>query len=657
MHFDAENIIVQRRVLIMKKVVSLVLGLLIAAEVCAYDFTLKITPTVMFPFLSGGAKKYEVAGGGGFIDAGMTFFDFLNVGPEFGFVLLPKYNAKALEGDNEPNVYIVPLGLQAGVFFYPFSRLELGAGIAGGAYGSFTNGRTHYAPWYRAYADVNFRINTKISAGLDFSWFNCQNNTWFGNPGAAGLTAGVVVNIKFSTEKASGLVDAEVECDENVFPLIYTIYKTNPIGTITISNHESAEIRNVKVKFRAEGYTASEMECGTIRMLKKNKSEQIPFYADFSDKILRFSEAGKVSGEVVVEYELLGDKRVSVVPVTISVYNRNSMRWVDSAILSSYVSTNAQEILELSKYFVGVARNHFRTGLNKNMQFAIYIHEGIRSLGVVCEEKSDTPYNTTHLDFTQLDYVQYPYQTLSYRSGDKDDIGVLFMSMLESVGIGAAYIPLEDDFIVAIELGENERALLNLFNNTDNLLVVDDKIWLPVSMSSIHKDFAECWKRGVQKVSEALEADMDIDFIILSDAWQTYPPSGFSSGEANTKIPSEKDLVKAGEDDIAKYITQEFGPQIAAVQAQIKSEGVSVTLYNRLGLLYVRAGLYDNAVSVYEISAKMGSVPAMNNLGNILSLQKKWAKAKEWYEKVLIADPNNETARKNLERIETELER
>ena len=93
----------------MKKVVSLVLGLLLAAEVCAYDFTLKITPTAMFPFLSGGAKKYEVAGYGGFIDAGMTFFDFLNVGPEFGFILLPKYNSKALEGDNEPNVYIAPL--------------------------------------------------------------------------------------------------------------------------------------------------------------------------------------------------------------------------------------------------------------------------------------------------------------------------------------------------------------------------------------------------------------------------------------------------------------------------------------------------------------------------------------------------------------------
>lgn len=640
----------------MKKVFSIIVALFMATVSFAYDFTLKITPSVVFPFLSGGETKYSEVGGGGFIDAGITFFDLLNVGPEVGFMILPKYNSKALSSENDPNVSVIPFGVQAGLLYYPFSRVELMAGLAGGVSGSFTNDRSHYAPWYRAYADLNFRINTRFSAGLDVSWFNSQYDSWFGNPGVSGLTAGLVLNFKFSTEKASGMVAASVECDDSIFPLIYSIYKTNPMGMITIENSESAEIRNVHVKFRAEGYTASEMECGSIRMIRKSKSEQIPFYADFSDKILRFSEAGKISGEIVVEYELLGDNRVSVTPVTISVYNRNSMRWVDSGILASYVSSTSNEILELSKYFVGVARNHFRTGLNKNMQFAMYIHEGIRSLGILCEENSDTPYNTTHLNPGELDYLQYPYQTLSYRTGDKDDIGILFMSMLESVGIGAAYIPLKDDFIVAIELGDNEPSLLNLFNNSDNLLVTDEKIWLPVSMATINKDFAESWKRGVQKVNEALESDEDVEFQILADVWTIYPASGFSDSETKIKIPSEKELVRAGENDITKYINQEFGPQIAAVQAQIKADGVSTTLYNRLGLLYVRAGLYDNAISVYEVSAKMGSTTAMNNLGNILSLQKNYKKAKQWYEKVLSVDPDNETARKNLEKIEIELE-
>ena len=230
------------------------------------------------------------------------------------------------------------------------------------------------------------------------------------------------------------------------------------------------------------------------------------------------------------------------------------------------------------------------------------------------------------------------------------------MSMLESVGISAAYIPLEDDFIVAIELGDYTSSLLNMFNGEDNILVVDDKVYLPVSIASIESDFVSCWNSAVQRIQEAFDGDEEVEFIVLKDAWQSYPPSGFSTGETTKNIPTEKKLYQASEKDIMNYVSQEFGPQIAEIQQQIKTEGASTTLYNRLGMLYVRAGMYDNAVSVYEVSAKMGSIPAMNNLGNILSLLKNYQKAKEWYQKVLAIDPNNATASKNLEKIMTELE-
>lgn len=641
---------------VMKKVLIFLSCLFISVSSFAYEFSFKITPTAMFPFLSSGNQKYEVAGGGAFADAGITLFDFLSVGPEFGFIALPKNNSKKLASGVDPAIFIVPVGVQTSVYIFPLSRLELGAGFAFGAYGSFTNGASHYAPWYRFFGDVNFRVNTRFSVGLNASWFDCQYDSYFGHPGAAGLTVGVGLTFKVNTEKASGMVDATVEYDESVFPLVYTIYKDNPIGTITIHNSESAEIRNVVVKFRAEGYTASEQECGTIKMIKRNRTEEVPLYADFTDKVLRFSEAGKISGEIVIEYELLGDERVSVIQATVPVYNRNTVRWFDPAIISSFVSTNSQEVLELSKYFVGVARNYARSGLNKNMQFAMYILEGLRSCGIICEENSDTPYNSAHLDSSFLDYVQYPYQTLSYRSGDKDDVAILLMSLLESVGIEAAYIPLEDDFIVAIDLGEADSSLLSLFNGEEHILVVDDHVWIPLSMSSISQGFMTSWVDGADKIMAAIEAEEDVDFIVLTEAWLSYPPSGFSSGESSTKLPTERELYNAAEADIEGYIEQELGPQMAELQAQIKEEGVSVNLCNKLGLLYVRAGIYDKAEAVYEISAKMGSVSAMNNLGSIYSLLKKYKLAKAWYEQVLTLDPDNETAQKNLAKIETELE-
>ena len=641
----------------MKKIYAAILAMIISACGFATEITLKITPTAMFPFLSG-EKKYEAAGGGGFVDVGINFLGFLNAGPEVGFIVLPKNNGKNLESGIDPNFFIVPYGAQIGAFFSPLSRLELDAGIGLGAYAGITsNAEPHYAPWYRAYTDINFKINTKVSVGLNASWFNCQYNTYFGNPGAAGITAGISIKITFDTKKVSGNVDASAEYDDNIFPLLYSIYKNEPVGTITITNNESAEIRNLVVKFRAEGYTASEQVCGELKVINKHSSEDLYLYADFTDKVLRFSESGKISGEVVVEYELLGDSRVAVIPVTVPVYNRNSMRWIDPAVIASFISTNSQEILELSKSIVGVARSHARTGLNKNMQYAMYVHEGLRNIGIAVEENSDTPYNTYHLDLSALDYIQYPNQTLSYRSGDKDDIAILYMSMLQSVGIDAAFIPLDDDFIVAINLGDATSSLLSLFNDESRILVVDDKVWLPVSIKAMNEGFVNSWLKGIEEVNAMIDAEEDVSFIVLADAWQNYPPSGFSTGETTSKTPVESEVVALVEADITQYINQEFGPQITQVQERIKKEGVSITLYNQLGLLYVRAGMYSNAIPIYEVSAKMGSVAAMNNLGNIYSLQKQYNAAKKWYENALAVDPKNETARKNLEKIATELEK
>ena len=218
-----------------------------------------------------------------------------------------------------------------------------------------------------------FRINPSMSLGLSTSWVDFQYNKWFSNPLLQGLTVGIAFTYHFDTEKSSGSVNAVAEYDDNVFPLLYTIYKDNSFGTITISNDETAEIKNVHVSIRSEGYSASELECGVIPILRKHRSETLPLIADFSEAIMNFTENGQIPAEVVINYELLGQKRTSVSQIIIPVYNRNQMRWVDPAVLSSFVSSTSPEVMEYSKYLVGIARRYLRSGLNRNLQYAMYI--------------------------------------------------------------------------------------------------------------------------------------------------------------------------------------------------------------------------------------------------------------------------------------------
>ena len=622
----------------------------------ATELTFKATPYALFPFLSAGATKWDFVGGGGFLDIGLTLFNFISVGPTAGALLVPKNNNSELLEDEAKYVTVIPLGLSANLCFYPASRLELSLG-GGTGYGIGSNGSlSHFAPWYRAFAEIGFRVTPQWTVGVNGSYFAYQDTTWIGDPGIGGVSAGVSVTFSLDTQKMSGSVDGVVAQEESVFPLFYTIYKDAPFASITIQNNETAEIRDVTVYFRAGAYTNAEFECGHAPLIRKRKTEEFELSADFSKEILRFTEAGKIPGEVVVTYDFLGQKRTAVIPVIVPVYNRNQVRWTDPSVIASFISASSQEVLELSKVLVGLARNHLRTGLNRNLQFAMYIYEGMRLAGIACNDDFETPYNSYHSNADRLDYIQYPYQTMFYKTGEKDDIGVLFMALLESVGIPAAYIPLPEDFIVAVNTKISSDTASRYFYGDERILDIEGEIWLPISMKNLKEGFINSWHRGAAEINRLLAAEWDITFISLEEAWQSYPPAGFTSSENIDVIPEEAPLIAAVEIDMGRYISTEFGPQIKQLQNRIKTEGGSVDIYNQLGILYVRAGMYNDAVSVYQLSARLGSIPAMNNLGNIASLQKRYAEAKQWYERVLAVDPNNATAKRNLTRIESELE-
>ncbi|MCR4899462.1 MAG: tetratricopeptide repeat protein [Treponema sp.] len=595
-------------------------------------------------------------GYGVMLDTGVTLFDYLNLGSTVGFYGVPKKSSSKLDESKAKNVFFVPFGIKVGTTLYPLSRLAVSASLATGPSIAISGSQQHYQPWYSAELSAAFRINPSMSLGVTGSWLDYQFSTWFKNPLMQGLTVGIGFTYRLDTVKSSGSVSATAEFDDNVFPLLYTIYKENSFGTLHISNDETAEIKNVRVSIRANDYTASELECGVIPVIRKHRTESIPLTADFSDAILQFSENGQIPAEVVINYELLGQKRTSVSQIIIPVYNRNQMRWADPAVLASYVSASSQEVMEFSKYLVGVARRYLRSGLNRNMQFAMYVYEGMRLGGIRTEADSSTPYDTYHLQPSELDYIQYPYQTMLYKYGDKDDVGILLMSLLESVGIESAFITTKDDFIVLFNTEIDADNVQTYFDGSDRVVIPDGHIWIPLSMKVFEQGFINSWYNAVDEIMQLYENDEEYNYVGITDAWATYPPASISTGDTINLESSEKTVAEIVETDISRYITAEFGPQIAAVQNRILKEGASVGLYNQLGMLYVRAGMYSSAIPVYQLSAKMGSIPAMNNLGNIASLQKKYDEAMSWYKKVLELDPENATAKSNLARIQSDLQ-
>ena len=211
-------------------------------------------------------------------------------------------------------------------------------------------------------------------------------------------------------------------------------------------------------------------------------------------------------------------------------------------------------------------------------------------------------------------------------------------------------------FVVLINTGIDGDKADRFFDGEDRILEFENQIWVPISMKTIQEGFINSWHNGARDLTKLIMDDADLSIVFLEEAWQIYPSAGFTSNENVSVSADEKRLVAACEVDLARYVSTEFGPKIKEAQDVLKTEGATAENYNQLGILYVRAGMYTEASSVYQKSAALGNVAAMNNLGNIASLQKNFLEAKKWYEKALAADPKNASARKNLERVLGELE-
>jgi len=611
-----------------------------------FDLGLRLSPVFRLP-LGSGTTEYFSVGGGAFLNAEIDLLRCVSIGPEIGFTI------DTLDGPSSVAQFL-SAGLSLSGFYYPLSRMIVRGGASLGVYDASYEDVTAQDLYWRGYAEAGFRFTPSISLSATGGYIKYLARD--PEPLYAGLTMGLSVRYLIDTDPALGSISANLTQLDPVFPLFYGMYKENSVGTLRITNNESAEIRNVKVTFGAGNYTNSQMPCGTVDVIGKRKSVDVPLFADFSTTVLNFTENGKMPGEVIVTYDLLGSGRVTPVTVVVDVLNRNTMRWTDLSAVAAFISPNSPEVLDLSKYLVGIARDRLRSGLNRNMQFAMYLYEGLRSGNLAWSHDSTTPYTEYHLDPAKLDYVQYPFQTLAYGSGDYDDLGILYAALLESVGIKTAIIPMAGDFVVLFSLGITPEEASGLFSSADNYMEMEEEVWIPLSLAVFREGFMNSWYNAMNELGPALRGEESVELILLQTAWQSYPPSGIAGKEAQFEKPAEETVVKAVETVMMRYITAEFGPKIKAIQERIRSEGGTSSLFGELGLLYVRAGMYPEAKGEYKKAAKMGSVPAMINLGNIALLERDYKTAESWFKQALAEQPESKAARQGLEKARGELE-
>jgi tetratricopeptide (TPR) repeat protein len=360
-----------------------------------------------------------------------------------------------------------------------------------------------------------------------------------------------------------------------------------------------------------------------------------------------------VAGEVKVEYLYYGKEYSESIPLTVHINNKNAMTWDDDRKAASFVTANNPLVYSYSRSLSGKIRNDAISSLDKNFQIGMGLFESLNLYGLGYVVDPSSAYAELSENQDTVDYIQFPQQTLISQAGDCDDLSVLYASMLEASGIPAACITIPGHIYVAYQLDLDGLEARRRFPGANDLLYIDEKVWLPVEVTLVGEGFLLSWKTGARQIREN---NGEYGFFQVREAWQTFPAAEFeSSGIAYLPPPADVMVQQARE--LKRFLKQEINTQVALIDQQIRKDGKSQILYNKMGVTYARYGFLDEASTWFEkVIADNDFYPSLINLGNIYYLQKNASEASRYYARALKAKPDSEKALMGLAMVSSELE-
>ena len=337
-------------------------------------------------------------------------------------------------------------------------------------------------------------------------------------------------NLKASVGVSLNLTEAlahrdKVTCEmtrlDPVFPVLYSWYNDNSFGEVEVFNGENQTITRVNVYFYMEQYMRQPKLCGEIKKLKKNQSEKVELTSFFNERILELTEKTDATATIILEYYRYSKKERIEIPVTIPVYNRNSMSWDDDRRASVFVSARDANALSFAKQVAAAVRSNISPSKNENMQYAAALYEALSLWGMNYVVDPSSAY-ANNIGTTSIDFLQFPHQSLAYKGGDCDDLSILYCSLLESLGIESAFITVPGHIYAAFDTGLTEEDAKSKFK-ADDVIYYEGRAWMPVEITLTKDGFEKARRYGINEWNKYAKTGEGMIYP-MHDSWTIYNP-------------------------------------------------------------------------------------------------------------------------------------
>ncbi len=403
---------------------------------------------------------------------------------------------------------------------------------------------------------------------------------------------------------------------QRIFPAQSPRYEKVGLGRVRLENTRDEPVE-VDLELKIEDLF--EQPATTRVKLAAGESRWVKVRAPFSDAVLTNQGRREVQAVVEASYSYEQVERSTRRSFPLQLLDANALVWDEPARLAAFINGRDPAVQKLA---AGLYRSFAeqrpdqasRAHPLRNYLLAMYTFAALRELGVQYKPDPERPFAS--LEAGALDTVQFPSQTLARKTGDCDDLTVLFASVLENLNVATAVLAVEGHVFLMFDSGvrvENRAAF-----PVDRRKTVDRDgwLWVPLETTVLGRAerFEQAWTRGAENFHGKYRPTGE-QVLLVRQAWQQHPPATRPAVATGPAAPALAGLQRAGQKVLADY-----GRQVQALAgAEADDGGDPRALIERAAVL-VKSGLFEDAAAAYRRALEgEDSFAARYGLGSALA--------------------------------------
>ncbi len=431
---------------------------------------------------------------------------------------------------------------------------------------------------------------------------------------------------------APGLRIARINI-ENLFPSRFEYYfsEEHGVGEVVLQAKKDTEPRDVKVSVFIPKFMSLPSE-SLVDKIKKGAEVKVPVRLTLdADKIFKVDENTPVQAEVKLGYRTADGLAEGSRVVPLIVFDRNAIDWSEPESISAFVTFREESVKALARKVIAAK---LPADLPAGLREAAAVFSAMRQIKIKYQKDPQNPFQKR-----RLDYVQYPRETLSYRTGDCDDLAVLYAALLESVGVQTAFITTPGHILTAFKAPAGAEPITH---DPDRYLEEEGRVWIPVETTSLDRSFEEAWRRGAREVKRWRGKKDKLALLPVHRAWKKFPAVSLPQEVKETAV--DVAALEAGLKQEAEAVLRQrdrsYKKRLADLKKKIRRKKKDAALRNEYALLLARGGELKEAAGELDQALKLkpGDARATCNLANVRLLLGKFKEAVGLYQKALELD-------------------